>query len=60
MTHQITTKEKIIFAMMQVENLIALCKDNSAKAMLYSHLFSIQNELNAQLTDMNKGSKIGE
>ena len=60
MTRSITTKEKILLAMIQVENLIALYENNSSKAMLYSHLFSIQNELNAQLTDMNKGSKIGE
>tara|TARA_B000000565_G_C23753665_1_gene365652 strand:- start:318 stop:500 length:183 start_codon:yes stop_codon:yes gene_type:complete len=60
MTHGITTKEKILLAMIQVENLIKLCSNNSSKAMLYSHLFSIQNELNAQLTDMNKDSKIEE
>ena len=60
MTRQITTKEKILLAMIQVENLIALCENNSSKALLYSHLFSIQNELNAQLTNMNKESKIEE
>lgn len=51
---------KLIFALMQVDNLTSLTKDNEYQQMLYSHLISIQIELQRQLTNLKHSSKIKE
>ena len=43
-------KTKIIFALMQIDNLTNLLKDNEYQKFLYSHLISVQVELNRQLS----------
>ncbi len=49
---------KLILALMQIDNLTSLIKDNEYQQFLYSHLMSIQIELQRQLTNLNHSSKI--
>jgi hypothetical protein len=51
---------KLIFALMQIDNLISLTEGNEYQQMLYSHLMSIQIELQRQLTNIQHSSKIKE
>ena len=44
-------KTKLILALMQIDNLTNLLKDNEYQKFLYSHLISIQVELNRQLSN---------
>jgi hypothetical protein len=53
MTQQI----KLILALNQIENLTELIKDNEYERFLYSHLISIQTELQRQLTNLNSSTK---
>lgn len=43
-------KTKLILALMQIDNLTNLLKDNEYQKFLYSHLISIQVELKRQLS----------
>jgi hypothetical protein len=45
---------KLILALMQIDNLIALTNDNEYQKFLYSHLISIQVELKRQLSHYGK------
>ena len=51
---------KLILALMQIENLISLIKDNEYQKFLHSHLISVQVELQRQLTNLTHSSKIKE
>ncbi len=51
---------KLILALMQIDNLTSLTKGNEYQQMLYSHLISIQIELQRQLTKIQHSSKIKE
>jgi hypothetical protein len=56
----INQKTKLIFALMQIDNLTKLLKDNEYESFLYSHLISIDVELKRQLTNIKYHSKIKE
>lgn len=43
-------KTKILLALQQIDNLTSLLKDNEYQQYLYSHLISIQVELQRQLS----------
>jgi hypothetical protein len=45
---------KLSFALMQIENLTSLLKGNEYEKFLYSHLISIQIELQRQLSFLDK------
>jgi hypothetical protein len=45
-----TEKTKLILALMQIDNLTNLIKDNEYEKFMYSHLISIQIELKRQLS----------
>jgi len=51
---------KLILALMQVQNLTFLTSGNEYEKFLYSHLISIQVELQRQLTNFTHSSKIKE
>jgi hypothetical protein len=51
---------KLILALMQIENLKSLTQENEYQKFLYSHLISMQVELQRQLTNLNHSSKIKE
>lgn len=51
---------KLILALMQIENLTSLLDGNEYQKFLYSHLISIQVELQRQLTKTQHSSKIKE
>lgn len=49
---------KLIFALMQIDNIISLTQDNEYQKFLYGHLISIQVELKRQLTNLTHSSTI--
>ena len=51
---------KLILALIQIDNLTSLVEGNEYQKYLYSHLISIQVELQRQLTNLNHSSKIKE
>jgi len=51
---------KLILALMQIDNLTSLIEDNEYQKYLYSHLISVQVELQRQLTNLTHSSKIKE
>lgn len=51
-------KEKIILALMQINNLSLLIDGNQYEKMLSSHLISVQVELERQLTNLIASSKL--
>lgn len=51
---------KILFALMQIDNITSLIEGNEYQEFLYSHLISIQIELQRQLTNLSQSSKIKE
>lgn len=51
---------KLILALMQIDNLTSLTKGNEYQSFLYSHLSSIQIELQRQLTNLKHSSTIKE
>ena len=53
-------RTKLHLALIQVNNLIELLKDNEYKVMMYAHLISIRVELQRQLTNIQHSSKIKE
>ena len=55
-----TEQTKLIFALMQIDNLTSLLEGNEYQQFLYSHLISTQVELQRQLTNLNHSSKIKE
>lgn len=55
-----TEELKLIFALQQIDNLENLLKENEYENFFYSHLISIQVELNRQLTNLKEHSKIKE
>lgn len=58
-----TDQTKLILALMQINNLTELLRDNQYKVMLYSHLISVKVELERQmnvLTNTNPYTKIKE
>ena len=48
---------KLILAIMQVENLVSITKDNEWKDFLYGHLMTIQVELERQLSLLKHDKK---
>ena len=51
---------KLTLALIQIENLVSLVEDNEHQKFLYSHLISVQVELQRQLTNLKHSSKIKE
>ena len=51
---------KLILALMQIDNLTSLTEDNEYQKFIYSHLISIQVELQRQLTNLTHSSTIKE
>lgn len=51
---------RLILALMQVDNITNLLKDNEWKQFIYSHLSSIKYELERQLTITNQSANITE
>jgi hypothetical protein len=51
---------KLILALNQIENITKLIEGNEYQDFLYSHLISIQVELQRQLTNLSHSSKIKE
>ena len=49
---------KLILAMQQVDNLTSLLEENDYQQFLYSHLISVQVELQRQLTNLKSSTKI--
>lgn len=49
---------KLILALMQVENLTNLIEGNEYQQFLYSHLVSVQVELQRQLTNLTHSTKM--
>lgn len=49
---------KLILALMQIDNLTSLIKGNEYQKYLYSHLISMQVELQRQLTNLKHSSTI--
>jgi hypothetical protein len=55
-----TEKTKLIFALDQIGNIASLLEGNEYQQFLYSHLVSIEIELQRQLTNLSNSSKIEE
>lgn len=53
-------KTKLILALMQIDNLTSLIEGNEYQKFLYSHLISVQVELQRQLTNLTHSFKIEE
>lgn len=51
---------KLILALQQIDNLTSLLESNEYQKFLYSHLISVQVELQRQLTNLKHSSKIKE
>ncbi len=51
---------KILFALMQIDNITSLIEGNEYQKFLYSHLISIQIELQRQLTNLKHSTTIEE
>jgi len=51
---------KLIFALMQVDNLTNLLEDNEYQKFLYGRLISVRCELQRQLTNFQYTAKIKE
>jgi len=49
---------KLILALMQIENLTSLIEGNEYQQFLYSHLVSVQCELQRQLTNLTYSTTI--
>lgn len=49
-----TEEAKLILALMQIDNLTNLLKDNEYQKFIHSHLISIQVELKRQLSHYGK------
>jgi len=53
-------KTKLLFAMMQVDNLTSLIEGNEYQKFLYLHLNQVRVELKRQLTNLTHSTKIKE
>lgn len=53
-------KSKLLFALMQLENIASLVQGNQYEQFINSHLIEIDVELKRQLTNLNHSSKIKE
>ena len=53
-------KTKLVFALMQVENIANLIENNEYEHYLSAHLLNIKYELERQLTNLQNHSKIKE
>ena len=53
----ITEKEKLLFAMWQVDNIIKLTEDNEYRQFIHSRMISVKYELLRQLTNLNDRNK---
>ncbi len=53
MPRKLTEKEKLLFALTQIENVVKLTKDNEWKMYLYNHLSTVKYELERQLANLN-------
>ena len=51
-------ENRLIMALMQVDNLTSLLEGNEYQQMLYSHLIPVRIELKRQLTNLSHSSKI--
>ena len=51
---------KLILALMQIDNITSLIKDNEYQKFMYGHLVSVRVELKRQLTNLTHSSKIEE
>jgi hypothetical protein len=51
-------KTKLLFAMMQVDNLTSLIEGNEYQKFLYLHLNQVRVELKRQLTNLTHSTKI--
>lgn len=51
---------KLILALMQIDNLTSLIEGNEYQSFLYSHLSSVQIELQRQLTNLTHSVTIKE
>lgn len=51
---------KLLFALMQIENIIKLVKGNEYEKFFSSHLSPVIYELQRQLTNLKQSSKIKE
>jgi hypothetical protein len=51
-------KTKLILALQQINNINSLMEGNDYQKFFYSHLISIQVELQRQLTNLSHSSKI--
>jgi len=51
---------KLILALIQIDNLTSLLEGNEYQKFLYSHLISMQVELQRQLTNIKHSTKIKE
>ena len=60
MVSMMNEQTKLILALMQIDNLTSLIEDNEYQKYLYSHLISVQVELQRQLTNLTHSSKIKE
>lgn len=49
---------KLILALMQIENLTSILKENEYQQFLYGHLISVRVEIQRQLTNLVHSSKI--
>ena len=56
--HEIATLElqqtRIMLALMQIDNITELLKDNEYKTFLYGHLITMKVELERQLSNLTK------
>ena len=53
-------ESKLIFALMQLENITSLIEGNEYETFLQSHLISIDVEIKRQLTNLTHSSKMKE
>lgn len=51
---------KLILALMQIDNIVSLIEGNEYQKFLYSHMISMQVELQRQLTNLKNSTKIKE
>ena len=47
-------KTKLIFALMQIDNITNLLKDNEYEQFMVSHLIPLKVEMQRQLSNMNR------
>ena len=50
---QLTERERLLFALTQIDNVVKLTEENEWKNYLYNHLSPIKYELERQLTNLN-------